>query len=408
MNLAYQAYNKSGQTVTGVIDASDPAQATELLRKQGLFVASIASAQGARDKPQHAPRARMGRTKQLKNLTLFWRQLHVLMSTGTPLAQALAAMQRQTRNPDWRAVLGDVHQRVLQGSSLSSALETHPGYFDQVHCSLIAAGEISSSLDKILERLAMITQKQYHVRTSLTGAMVYPALLLTIASAVLIVLMIVVLPRFAELFLTLDVPLPPTTVLLMTLSDLLRGYWWTAPIVFVPAFILIKKYLATRKGKYLLDTVLIRAPQFGRVTRSFATAHVVRMLGVLLEGRVPLIQALRLCSQGAGNVHYGQLFVKAEQAVTRGDPISSAFNDDSLITPAVYEAMRNGEQSGQVGPLLMNIANILDDDNDVTLRSLTSLVEPLIMIILGAMVGFVAVSLFMPLFDLTSLIGGEQ
>ncbi len=407
MHLTYQAYNKVGQAVSGVIDAADEVEATELLRREGLYVATIGAARagaGATLRPPAKAKVRPGR--RLKNLSLFWRQLHVLVATGTPLAQALAALERQARDPTWKAVVADVHRRVVQGSSLSAAMEANPGYFETIPCSLIAAGEMSGSLDKILDRLGMMTRKHYHVRSALLGAMVYPALLMVVAIVVLAVMFAVVLPRFTELFVSLDVPLPPTTLLVMRIGALLREYGWVLPAAVVLAVILAKRFLRTEAGRRAWDTAVIRAPVVGGVARSFITAHVVRMLGVLLEGRVPLIQALRLCRQGSGNWHYGDLFDRAENAVNRGDPVSIAFAETELIPPAVYESMRSGEQSGQMGPMLLNVAEIMDDENEVLLRSITSVIEPLILIAVGILVGFVAISLFMPLFDLTALTSG--
>jgi type II secretory pathway component PulF len=218
--------------------------------------------------------------------------------------------------------------------------------------------------------------------------MVYPALLLVVAATVLTMLLLVVVPRFADLFVTLDVPLPGTTELLIHLSDALRNYWWALLAGIAMAVAAVKLYLSTEAGMRLRDRMLVSLPQVGRITRSFHTARITRLLGTLLEGHVPVLDALGLVRGSATNRCYADLLIGAEEAVSRGEPISSAFANSELISPSVCEAIRSGEQSGQVGPLLLNVAG------------------PVILVLLGLLVGFVAVSMFTPLFDLTTMTQG--
>lgn len=345
----------------------------------------------------------------MKSLTMFTRQLQVLVATGTPLVQSLAALERQSQNPAWRSVIADIRRRVEEGVPLSAAMECHPKCFDTIYRSLIAAGESAGNLEQMLARLAALTRQQLKVRSSIIGTLTYPCLLLVVAIGVLGLMIGFILPRFSGLYETLDSPLPPSTKVLMWLSEMLRAYWWAVLGVLIPTGIGVKVWLATSRGQRLIDTVLIRLPQFGKIVRSFATARITRLLGVLVESHIPLLDALALTRQSAGNSHYADLIGKAEDAVTRGDPMSSAFAappGDRLVTPYVTEAIRNGEQSGQVGPLLLSISEFLDEENEVVIKSLTSIIEPMILIMLGLMVGAIAMSMFLPLFDLTAAAGG--
>ena len=409
MRLTYQAYNPSGQLIEGMVDASDISTAKESLRQGGLFVTQITQAQAqASITPSSKHRIWMSRGRVLKELAFFTRQLSVMVATGTPLTQSLYALEQQARSIYWKQILGDLESRVRQGNSLSQAMEDHPLVFDSVYRSLVSAGETSGHFTQVLSRLAELKLKQYQLRTSLVGVMVYPLLLLTMSSVVLTVLLVVALPRFVELFESMDVPMPPTTVLLVNVSDLLIGYWWALPPILLFGVIGLMGFLRSPSGRRMWDVTVLRVPKFGKIVQGFITARLVRLLGVLLQSHVPLLDTLGLCKQAAGNVRYEQLIVHAQEVVTRGQPISEAFADAQLISPTVYQTMRSGEQSGQIGPLMLNIADFLDDENDVVLRSLTSLIEPLILIGLGIFVGFVAVSLFMPLFDLTSLAGAGR
>ena len=412
MKFAYQAFDAAGKAVSGTAEAADANEAMESLRRQGLYPTSVQPAEAlsyASPAAAGASRRRgMSRRTQLKNLALFTRQLSVLMTSGTPLVQALASLERQTTEKAWRTVVATLRTKVEEGATLAQAMETRSDVFDPVCRSLIAAGESGGSFDEMLERLAALTRRQMHVRNAVVGALIYPALLVSVAFGVLATMLLFVLPRFAELFETLDVALPPTTKLLMTLSAFLRGYWWSLPLAALVAGFSIKTWLASAAGRRSADTLVLALPMVGPILKSFAVARIARVLGVLIKGRVPLLEALALARHTAHNVNYADLIARAEDAVTKGGSISTAFAAGNLVSPSLCEAIRSGEQSGQMAPLLLSIADFLDEDNEVVLKSLTSILEPVILIVLGLLVGFVALSMFMPLFDLTSMTGGSH
>ena len=402
MNFAYEAFDAAGKVVTGSLDAADTSEAIELLRRQGLYVTQVDVSSAALAVNPHRRRRRLGRGSRLKNLAMFTRQLSVLVSSGTPLVQALAALERQAQEAAWKEVVASVRLKVEEGSTLAQAMEAHPTVFDAVCRSLIAAGEGGGGFDKMLDRLAVLTRKQVQVRAAVVGAMVYPALLIFIAMNVLAVMMLFVLPRFAGLFETLDAPLPPTTQLLMDTSDLMRKYWWAMILGVGVVAVAVRYWAGTPRGRRSMDTIVLKLPVFGKMFRSFAVARILRVLGVLVQGKVPLLDALGLARQTAKNVHFAELVARAEEAVTRGGTVSGAFGEGGLVDPSLVEAIRSGEQSGQIGTLLLNVAEFLDEDNEVFVKTLTSVIEPLILIGLGLVVGFIAISMFLPLFDLTS------
>lgn len=417
MKLKYEAIDSQGKSVADSVEAADAAEAIEQLRGKGLFVTTIAEASagggsGAESAGGSASWRGGGRklsgTKRLKNLAMFTRQLSVLVSSGTPLVQAIASLERQAKEKPWRDVLAALRNKVEEGATLSEAMAQQPQVFDPVCRSLIAAGESGGSFDTMLDRLAQMTRKQMQVRSAVVGAMVYPCLLIVIAMGVLALMLLFVLPRFMGLFQQLDAELPPTTKVLVALSEALRSYWWMIPIVAGGAFFGIRTWLNTNTGRIAVDTIVLKLPMAGAIVRSFAVARITRVLGVLMAGRVPMLEALALARQTAKNVRYVALVARAEEAVTRGSTISAAFAEaEDLVTPSICEAIRSGEQSGQMGALLLNIADFLDEDNEVVVKSLTSILEPLILIALGLVVGFVALSMFMPLFDLTSATHGK-
>lgn len=408
--FAYTAFDRAGKSVPGVIEAAGDSEAREMLRHKGLFVTTLKeSADGAAPAGGSSGQStgrRVGRGRALKNLTNFTRQLHVLIASGTPLVQAMGALERQSSDPKFREVVADVRRRVEEGVALSEAMRAHPSYFDDVCRSLISAGEAGGRIDAMLERLAKLTRAEAHVRTSVKGALVYPAVLIVISIGVMTLLLTFVLPRFAGLFVTLGSPLPPTTKAVMAVSDFLLGYWWAIIGAGVGGFFGARAWLRTPVGRRSFDTAIVRAPIVGKMIKSFCTARIARLLGIQLESKVPLLEALKLTRQAAGNLLFQDLIGQAEEYATRGQAVSAAFAASSLISPAITEAMHSGEQTGQMSALLISIADYLDEENEVVVRSLTSIIEPVILIVLGIMVGFVAVSMFLPLFDLTATTSG--
>ncbi|MBZ0171974.1 MAG: type II secretion system F family protein [Phycisphaerales bacterium] len=410
MNMRYKGFDKDGKPVQGLIEANGPGEAREKLSRQGMFVLEIneTGRDAAAEVNQSVRTAPWTAHKRLGHLAEFSRQLSVLVSTGTPLVQALAAVERQASDPAWSGTVRDLRERVEQGTSLAEAMADSPGEFDAVTRSLIAAGENAGNLQEMLRRLSGITRQRQKTVSTIMGAMLYPALLICVSVVVIIVMLVFVVPRFAGMFESLDTPLPATTKILLDAGELLRGWWFViAPTVLlipVGAFFL----LATPKGRRFTDSASLKIPVLGRVVQGLLLARIARMLGVLLASHVKLLEALELTRQAAGNVHYREMLVRATERVTTGDNLASVLAKSRLVTPAFAETVRNGEESGQLGAALSSLAEFMDEDNEIAVKSLTSLIEPAILIVLGFVVGFVAISLFLPLFDLTASAGGPR
>ena len=405
MDLAYKAYDKTGKAVNGSVDSSDMMAASEVLRAQGLFVIEIneaASSSSSTKQALHLP-FKLKREKKIRSVAVFTRQLCVLISSGTQMVEALTALERQTQLGPWRDTIAGVREKVEEGASLSEALEGYPAYFDSVYVSLVAAGESSGALVDMLGRLATLKQEQQKVRNAISGAMVYPSVLMSLGLAMFALLLAFVVPKFTELFDSMGMSLPASTQMLVTMSALFRKFWWIVILGIGGAITGMTRYFRTDKGRVVKDGLVLKLPCVGKIIKSFAVARIVRLLGVLMAGHVPVLKALRLVKEAAGNVKYSALITSAEDYVSRGELISAAFSDAYLVDPTVYEAIRSGEQSGQLDKLLLNVADFMEEDNEVILRSLTTIIEPVILIVMGLLVGLIAVSMFMPLFDLTAM-----
>jgi type II secretory pathway component PulF len=383
------------------VEASGEHEAQDALRGRGVFVTRLTAMEGG-----GGSGGAVGGSARSRELPHFLRQFSVLVGTGTPVVEALGALERQTAEGAWRDVLSDVRKRVEEGSQLSEAMQAHPRVFDGVVRSLIAAGEAGGRLGDMLEELAVLVRQQQKIRSNLLGALVYPSLLVAISVGVMGVMLGFVLPRFEVIFQTLDTPLPATTRLLMDLSVVVREQWMWMVGIAAGAIGGGAVWLRTEGGRRALDTAMVHLPTVGGIVRGLATARICRVLGVLLEGRVAMLDALKLARDSAGNSLYREVVERAERHVTRGEPVSSALRESGLVSDTVCEAVRSGERTGRLGAVLTAVADYLDEDNEVVVRTLTSILEPVILLTLGLIVAFMAVSMFLPLFDLTAAAKG--
>lgn len=400
MKLSYDAFDRSGKLVRGMIECSSREEAVAKLHEDGLYVSEFRTGGGGH---QSGPKASLPSIKRLKGLSLVSRQLALLISTGTPIVEALRAIERQVADPKWRAVLGDVRGRVEDGSPLSEAMGAHPKMFDAVARSLVHAGEAGGTLEEMLRRLAMLSRQQEKLVASVMGSMLYPAVLIVVSVGVLILMLTFVLPKFTTMFEALDAPLPATTQFLMVLSEGLRSYWWAVPPALAAMGIGAWRLMTTHSGRQKLEWALLHGPLVGKIAQSLMVARLVRMLGVLLEAKVPLLESLQLTRESIPSGHFKDLLSRAETDVSQGESLSSAFARDGFIPAAVAESMQNGERTGRLGSVLSSLGDFMDEDNELVVRSLSSIIEPVILIGLGVLVGFVAISMFLPLFDLTTM-----
>lgn len=409
MKLAYQGYDLTGKTATGIIDAPTRPEAADQLRKQGILAtrideldAAITDIASGATAGVSFSRASKGSARHLTELASFSRQLSILVSTKTPLVQAMAAVERQTAEGPWRDILAAVRLKVEEGRSLSEAMEEHPGFFSPVCRALVQAGEAGGTLDAMLRNLADLARQQVHIRKSIVGALIYPVVLISVSFFVLIGLIAFVLPRFQDLFKSLGAALPPSTEALITLSTLLRNYWWAIiPALALSVFALFSA-ARSNAGTALIHRTILRVPRVGPIVASFCTARIARVLGVLLDAKVGMLDALRLTRQSVGNLCYVELLQASEDRVARGENLSDTLRKPGLITPSVTEAVASGERTGQIGSVLIQVAASMDEDNELLIKTLTSLLEPVILTILGLLIGCVAIAMFMPLFDLTA------
>lgn len=405
MNLTYQAIDTAGRTVSNVIQAESTRAAVEQLRQKGLMVTSID--QSAADQaPQQARTVKLDEAKlglPLKQLVLFTRQMAMLLSSGSAVAPALDAIARQMDKPAHAALVRRLRQDLEEGNTLAEALCRFPRTFDSSYCAIIAAGESSATLGQMFGRLSTIVGSRRTIRNKVVGAMAYPALLLMLCCAQITVLLFFVLPRFSDMFATLGAPLPASTKMMLDLSETLVAYWYVVVAGALAVGTGVFLAVGTATGRQWMANVQIRIPLMGRLLGGLIQGQMFRTLGMLLEAHVAVLESLELARRSTTNDRFQTLFDSMEVAVTSGASISDSLEKSGLIAPAICQAVRTGEESGNLGGAMSYAADVLDEDNTELVNTLTKLLEPGIIIIMGVVVGGVAISLFLPMFDITSM-----
>lgn len=365
--------------------------------------------------PENAPGDTLSRLKSKltegfgsnhRQLVMFARQMSMLMSVGTGVVPALAAITRQMNNERWRTGMLHVRDEVEKGAPLSVAMNREPQLFTNVFCSMVAAGEATATLPETFNRLCELSKQQLDTRNRLIGAAIYPIVLVNICLGVISLLVVFVLPRFESLFDTLHVELPVTTAKMMALSRFLTANGLACAGGLAATLIGLVLYLRSRHGRRAVGWLAIRLPVLGKVVRSLALARICRLLGVMIEARVPLLESVELTLNATNHPEYRQLLIDLQQDISQGKPLAESLARSPLADPSVVQAVAAGEESGNVGRALLFVGEWMDEENQTRIDSLSKLLEPLVLVFMGGVVGGVAISLFLPLFDMTAAAGG--
>jgi len=401
MNLTYEAVDAAGHRSTDAVEAADEREAVQLLRRRGLYITRIGSARATASKPS-AGRPGAGVRMSVNTLALFTRQMAMLLRAGSGLVPAIAAIRRQLRRPEHAALLGELVAELEEGSTLTEALRRHPRTFDPVYTAIIAAGEASGTLTEMFDRLAVIVGKRRAMRKKIFGAMAYPALLVVMCSGILTVLLFFVLPRFAGMFTQLGIQAPGPTRALLAVGAALRAHWPAILIVAAGAAGAAAWAVRTDWCRQWLSDLQLHIPLLGKLRSRLIQGQVFRTMGMLLESRVGVLDTFDLARESTRNRQYQRLFDELETSVTSGGHLTTALEGSGLVEPYICQATRTGEESGTLGGAFTYCADVLDETNEELVDVVARLLEPVILILMGGVVGGVAISLFLPLFDLTA------
>ena len=406
--FAYEAMNQAGQEVKDEIDAISTEDALAKIRNLGYFPTRIREKGGAKARAG-AP----GKKKKVgfslggvstKLLTQFTRQLSTLQDAGLPILRSLNILEEQQKPGALKNVLRSVAEDIEGGCTLSEAFGKHPRAFDRLYVNMVAAGETGGVLDVILVRLAEFMEKAQKLKRKIMGAMIYPVAVVSFAVAIVSGIMVFVIPKFKTIFLDFDTELPGITMVLLNFSDWFmagKPPGW-AVLIFAPpgVFMLYKLVRSSKGGRYVSDFMMIKAPGFGTLVQKTSIARFTRTLGTLIAAGVPILEAIKITSETAGNEVYTRALMSVHDSIREGESFAAPLRAANVVDSLVVNMIDVGEETGELDKMLLKIADNYEEEVDVAVAGLVSLIEPVMVICLGGIVGFIVLALFMPLVSL--------
>lgn len=395
--------SKDGKSVKGEMTANSKEEVIGALRKQGV-IASTVKSKGGMSMEIKIPGMGGGVTE--KDLIVFTRQFATMIDAGLPLVQCLEILEQQTENKALAKTVGAVRADVEAGSTYADALSKHPKVFDELYVNLVAAGEVAGILDTILGRLTAYIEKNMKLKKQIKAAMVYPSVVMFVAVAVISVLMIFVIPMFVQMFADLGGELPGPTQFVVSVSAFMTS--WKMLIVvglLVAVVFTIKAINRTTKGRYAIDSLLLKMPIVGNLMRKVAVSKFTRTLGTLMGAGVPILDGLEIVAKTAGNKVVEKTILETRGAISEGKTLSEPLGKGGVFPPMVTQMISIGETTGALDAMLAKIADFYDDEVDNAVDALTAALEPALMVFLGTAVGFIIVAMYLPIFKMASVVG---
>jgi general secretion pathway protein F len=400
----YRALNTTGRTVKGIIDADSSKAARLKLRRNGIFPIELHEETAARGEKPDVDLLRFLRRIKVQETAVMVRQLSTLLSAGLPLVESLTAVIDQVPNPALKKIMTQVRERVNEGSTLADAFAQHPRVFSPLFVNMTRAGERSGALEIVLERLADFSEKQVAFRHKITAAMVYPILMTFIGLGVLGFLLGYVIPTVTQIFQDLKQTLPLPTLILIGVSDALRRFWWVGIVALVLMLFAIDRYSRTDAGRLVLDRLKLKAPIFGALALKVAIARFTRTLAILLKSGVPVLTSLDIVKNIVNNRVLQHIIEEARDNIREGQDIAPPLRRSQLFPPLATHMIAVGEKSGKLEDMLLRVADAFETEVETTVQGLTALIEPLMILLMGAVVGFIALSILLPIFQINQIV----
>jgi type IV pilus assembly protein PilC len=398
----WEGKTRVGGTMTGEIEAPNEAFVIAQLRRQQIVPVKI----------KHKPRDlglripwRRGKVSR-RDLAIFTRQFATMIDAGLPLVQCLDILGMQQENQAFKQVILKVKEDVESGSTFADALEKHPRVFDELFVNLVSAGEVGGILDTILARLAAYIEKAMKLAKQVKSAMVYPSTILAVALIVTTVLLLYVIPIFGQMFQDFGATLPAPTMIVLALSAYTRKYFLLGLVLIVLLVLALRWYYKQEGGRRRIDRLLLRMPILGDLLRKIAVARFARTLGTMVSSGVPILESMDIVAKSAGNKIIEEAIVKARASISEGKTISEPLADSKVFPIMVTQMVSVGEATGALDTMLNKIADFYDDEVDAAVGALTSLLEPMLMIFLGVVIGGLVIAMYLPIFKLAGVVGG--
>ncbi|MGL4422488.1 MAG: type II secretion system F family protein [Gemmataceae bacterium] len=403
----FEALNTSGQEVKDSVEATNEEEASQKIKAMGYFVTKLTAAAGSKaqkdKKKKKAGKSRktftIGGVSQ-KKLCTFTRQFSTLQDAGLPVLRSLRILERQMKPGVLKNALIDVVEDVESGSTLSEAMGKHPKCFDRLYVNMVKAGEAGGALEVILQRLAEFKEKAQSLKRKIVGAMIYPSVVIFVAVAILTFIMVMIIPKFKKIFDEFGLQLPMATKYLIEVSDWTANYWYVIPLFPLSIYLMLKLIRMTKSGNYALDRITLWIPIIGSLVEKTIVARTMRTLGTLVSSGVPILEALSIVKETANNVVFERMFQRVLESIREGDTIADPLRESRLVDDMVVNMIEVGEETGDLDTMLYKISDFYDEEVDTLVKSLISLLEPIMIVFLGLTIGAIVISLFLPLIKL--------
>jgi type IV pilus assembly protein PilC len=396
----YKALNENRETISGLVDAHNEKEASEIIMEKGLFILSL-----SRESEGGANKFLTFLEKvKAKDLVIFSRQFSVLISANVAIVQALKILVEQTPNMKLKTVVSSIADDVDGGSKLSEALGKYPAYFSKFFTSVIKSGETSGKLDEVLNYLADEMEKDYDMTAKIKGAMMYPAFVLTGMSAVGVLMMVYVMPKLTDVMVETNMELPISTKILIAVSDFLTNYWWILIALGIGGYFGLKYFLKTAKGQNIYSYAKLHAPVFGNLFQKIYLVRFTRSMHTLIVGGVTIVEGLKISAEVVDNATYRKLIEESAKEVEDGSPLSSVFASSPDVPRMVSQMLSVGEKTGRLDVILEKISDFYSREINNIISSLMILMEPIIMVVMGIGVGIMVAAVIMPMYNMANAI----
>jgi type IV pilus assembly protein PilC len=409
----FEAMSSQGEEVKDTIDAATEEEAQQKIKQMGYFVTRIQEA-GGQKKAGAKKKKAAGKKKKTfviggvstKMLCTFTRQFSTLQDAGLPVLRSLKILEGQLKPSALKNALIDVVDDVESGSTLSEAFAKHPKCFDRLYVNMLKAGEAGGALEVILQRLADFKEKAQTLKRKIIGAMVYPIVVILVAVAILSFILIYIIPKFKKIFADFQMKLPAITELLLDISDFFKDNWYVFPLVILGIWLFIKLVCLFKKGRYAWDWVKLHIPIVGGIIEKTIIARTTRTLGTLVSSGVPILEALSIVKETCNNAVFENMYQRVYESIREGETIAAPLKESRLVDDMVVNMIDVGEETGELDKMLYKIAEVYEEEVDILVESLISLLEPIMVVFLGVCVGFIVVALFMPMLAILEKLGG--
>ncbi|RME21870.1 MAG: type II secretion system protein GspF [Deltaproteobacteria bacterium] len=395
----FKGVTTAGKTVSGIRSADSARALHNVLKREGIFPTEITE-QGEKAQGGEIDLKRLSRRVSARELSVITRQLATLLKAGVTLVESLSAVIDQSENPTMKLVLSQVKQRVNEGSSLAEAMAQHPKVFPELYCNMVRAGESSGALDIVLQRLADFTESQAQLRSKIIGTLTYPAIMVMVGIVIVVILMVVVIPKITKIFADRKATLPLPTKVLLAIANFTRDWWWALLLGAIVGLIVFARYIRTPSGRQRWDRFKLDMPVAGNIIRMLAISRFAKTLATLLRSGVPLLGAMNIVRTIVNNTILAQAIDEARDSIREGESIAAPLKRSGEFPPLVIHMIAVGERSGQLEQMLEHVADSYQSQAETRINTLTTLLEPLMIVFMGGAVAFMVLSILLPIMQL--------